>query len=54
MSACRILFLRLYGHPVSFRPYAPYLTEEEVVLLVAMYSKAERTNMSPAEVRKVV
>jgi mRNA-degrading endonuclease RelE of RelBE toxin-antitoxin system len=30
------------------------LTEEEVVLLVAMYAKAERTNMSPAEIRKVV
>lgn len=30
------------------------LTEEEVVLLVAMYFKAERTNMSPAEIRKVV
>ena len=30
------------------------LTEEEVVLLVAMYSKTERTNMSPTEIRKVV
>lgn len=30
------------------------LTEEEVVLLVAMYAKAERTNMNPAEIRKVV
>lgn len=30
------------------------LTEEEVVLLVAMYAKAERTNMSSAEIRKVV
>lgn len=30
------------------------LTEEEIVLLVAMYSKAKRTNMSPAEIRKVV
>ena len=30
------------------------LAEEEVVLLVAMYSKVERTNMSPAEIRKVV
>ena len=29
------------------------LTEEDVVLFVAMYSKAERTNMSPAEIRKV-
>ncbi len=30
------------------------LTEEEVVLLVAVYAKAERANMSPAEIRKVV
>lgn len=30
------------------------LTEDEVVLLVAMYAKAGRTNMSPAEIRKVV
>lgn len=30
------------------------LTEEEVVLLVAVYAKAERSNMSPSEIRKVV
>lgn len=30
------------------------LTEEGVVLLVAVYAKAERSSMSPAEIRKVV
>jgi len=30
------------------------LTAEEVVLLVAVYAKAERSNMNPAEIRKVV
>lgn len=30
------------------------LTEEEVVLLVAIYAKAERSNMTPAEIKKVV
>lgn len=30
------------------------LTEQEVVLLVAAYAKAERTNMLPAEIKKVV
>lgn len=30
------------------------LTEQEVVLLVAVYAKAERTNMSPSEISKVV
>lgn len=30
------------------------LTEEEVVLLVAVYAKADRSNMSPSEIRKVV
>ena len=30
------------------------LTEQEVVLLVAVYAKAERANMLPAEIKKVV
>ena len=30
------------------------LTEEEVVLLVAVYAKAEQSTMSPSEIRKVV
>lgn len=30
------------------------LTEQEVVLLVAAYAKADRTNMLPAEIKKVV
>lgn len=30
------------------------LTEEEVVLLVAVYAKADRSNMGPAEISKVV
>ena len=30
------------------------LTEEEIVLLVAVYAKAERENMPPAEIRKVM
>jgi len=30
------------------------LTEQEVVLLVAVYAKADRTNMLPGEIRKVV
>ena len=30
------------------------LTEQEVVLLVAAYAKAERANMLPAEIKKVV
>ena len=30
------------------------LTEQEVVLLLAVYSKSERTNMLPAEIKKVV
>ena len=30
------------------------LNEQEVVLLVAVYAKAERANMLPAEIRKVV
>lgn len=29
------------------------LTDEEVVLLVAVYAKADRENMSPAEIKKV-
>ena len=30
------------------------LTEQEVVILVAVYAKAERANMLPAEIKKVV
>lgn len=30
------------------------LSEEDVVLLVAVYAKAKQSNMSPAEIRKVV
>lgn len=30
------------------------LTEQEAVLLVAVYAKAERANMLPAEIKKVV
>ena len=30
------------------------LTEEEIVLLVTIYAKAEKTNMNPAEISKVV
>ena len=30
------------------------LTQREVVLLVAMYAKADRDNMLPAEIRKAV
>lgn len=30
------------------------LTEQEVVLLVAAYAKADRANMLPAEIKKVV
>lgn len=30
------------------------LTEREVVLLVAVYAKADRSNMTPAEIKKVV
>jgi hypothetical protein len=30
------------------------LTEEEVVLLVAVYAKADRSNMTPPQIRKVV
>jgi mRNA-degrading endonuclease RelE of RelBE toxin-antitoxin system len=30
------------------------LTDAEVVLLIAAYAKAERTNMTPADIRKVV
>jgi len=30
------------------------LTEQEVVLLVAAYSKADRANKAPIEIRKVV
>lgn len=30
------------------------LTEDEVVLLVTVYAKAERANISPAEISKVV
>jgi hypothetical protein len=30
------------------------LTEEEVVLLVAVYAKADRSNMTPSKIRKVV
>jgi mRNA-degrading endonuclease RelE of RelBE toxin-antitoxin system len=30
------------------------LTEQEVVLLVAAYTKADRTNMLPADIKKVV
>lgn len=29
------------------------LTETQVVLLVALYAKSERTNMTPAEIKKV-
>lgn len=30
------------------------LTDDEIVLLVTVYAKAERSNMSPAEISKVV
>lgn len=30
------------------------LTEQELVLLVAVYAKADRVNMLPGEIRKVV
>jgi hypothetical protein len=30
------------------------LTEEEIVLLVAVYAKADRSNMGPSEIGKVV
>jgi hypothetical protein len=30
------------------------LTEEEVVLLVAVYAKADRSNMTPSKIRMVV
>jgi hypothetical protein len=30
------------------------LTEQEVVMLVAVYAKADRANMLPGEIRKVV
>lgn len=30
------------------------ICEDEIVLLVTVYAKAERTNMSPAEIGKVV
>lgn len=30
------------------------LTEEEIVLLVAVYAKAERESMAPSEIRKAV
>ena len=30
------------------------LTEEEVVLLIAVYPKAERSNMTPSEIKKAV
>ena len=30
------------------------LTEQEVVLLVAVYAKADRANMLPADIKKVV
>ncbi|NNJ17759.1 DNA-binding protein [Pseudomonas putida CSV86] len=30
------------------------LTDDEIVLLVTLYAKAERSNMSPAEIGKVV
>ena len=30
------------------------LTEEEVVLLVAVYAKADRSNMTPSQIRKAV
>jgi len=30
------------------------LTEEEIVLLVAVYAKAERGDMAPLEIRKAV
>jgi hypothetical protein len=30
------------------------LTEEEVVLLVAVYPKADRSNMTPSQIRKAV
>ena len=30
------------------------LTDEEVVLLVAVYAKADRSNMNPADIKKVV
>ncbi|MBF8724412.1 DNA-binding protein [Pseudomonas guariconensis] len=30
------------------------LTEDEIVLLITVYAKAERCNMSPAEISKVV
>ena len=30
------------------------LTEEEVVMLVAVYAKADRSNMNPSEITKVI
>lgn len=30
------------------------LTEQEVVLLIAVYAKADRTNMLPADIKKAV
>lgn len=30
------------------------LTEEEVVLLVAIYAKADRSNMTPSQIKKAV
>jgi hypothetical protein len=30
------------------------LTEEEVVLLVALYAKADISNMTPSQIRKAV
>ncbi|AHD17175.1 hypothetical protein C163_03305 [Pseudomonas sp. FGI182] len=30
------------------------LNEDEIVLLLTVYAKAERANMSPAEISKVV
>jgi len=30
------------------------LNEEEVVLLIAVYAKADRSNMDPAQIRRVV
>lgn len=30
------------------------LTEEEVVLLIAVYPKADRSNMTPSEIKKAV
>lgn len=50
--------LTTVSYVVSQSNYSVYncfnLTEEEIVLLVAVYAKAERGNMAPSEIRKAV